>query len=77
MLLKELKDTFKLTLSVHFAQSRRHRTLSTTSWSLYPRASIVEMASRDELFFTMPAHPYTQALIDAIPRIGKGKKTKR
>ena len=34
---------------------------------------IVEEASRDELFHS-PQHPYTQALIDAIPRVGEGKK---
>ncbi|WP_347356608.1 dipeptide ABC transporter ATP-binding protein [Bdellovibrio sp.] len=34
---------------------------------------IVEIASRDELFKN-PQHPYTQALIGAIPRVGQGKK---
>lgn len=34
---------------------------------------IVEMAPKDELF-TNPKHPYTKALIDAIPRVGSGKK---
>lgn len=34
---------------------------------------IVEIASRDELFAN-PRHPYTQALIQAIPRVGQGKK---
>lgn len=34
---------------------------------------IVEVATRDELF-TNPQHPYTQALIGAIPRVGEGKK---
>lgn len=34
---------------------------------------IVEVASRDELF-SNPQHPYTQALISAIPRVGEGKK---
>lgn len=34
---------------------------------------IVEIASRDELFKN-PQHPYTQALIGAIPQVGMGKK---
>lgn len=34
---------------------------------------IVEVATREELFRN-PQHPYTQALIAAIPRIGQGKK---
>ncbi|MGZ3772247.1 MAG: ABC transporter ATP-binding protein [Pseudobdellovibrionaceae bacterium] len=34
---------------------------------------IVEIADRDELF-SNPQHPYTQALIGAIPRVGHGKK---
>ncbi len=34
---------------------------------------IVEVATRDELFAN-PKHPYTQALIAAIPRVGDGKR---
>jgi oligopeptide transport system ATP-binding protein len=34
---------------------------------------IVEVAAREELYAN-PQHPYTQALIGAIPRIGEGKK---
>ena len=34
---------------------------------------LVEVAPRDRLFQT-PSHPYTQALLDAIPRIGRGRR---
>ena len=34
---------------------------------------IVEISTREELFRN-PQHPYTQALIQAIPRIGEGKR---
>jgi oligopeptide transport system ATP-binding protein len=34
---------------------------------------IVEIAPREELF-TNPKHPYTKALLAAIPRVGDGKK---
>jgi oligopeptide transport system ATP-binding protein len=37
---------------------------------------IIEIAPRDELFRN-PRHPYTQALIEAIPRVGTGKKRMR
>ncbi len=34
---------------------------------------IIEMAPRDQLFGN-PQHPYTQALIEAIPKVGTGKR---
>lgn len=34
---------------------------------------IVEIGSRDDIF-NQPKHPYTQALLSAIPRVGEGKK---
>ncbi len=37
---------------------------------------IVEMADRNSLYAN-PLHPYTQALLEAIPRIGPGRKGKR
>jgi oligopeptide/dipeptide ABC transporter ATP-binding protein len=37
---------------------------------------IVELAPREEIF-ARPAHPYTRALLNAMPRIGGGKGRKR
>ena len=37
---------------------------------------IVELAAR-EAIFARPAHPYTRALLDSIPRIGGGRRRKR
>ena len=34
---------------------------------------LVELAPRDDLF-ARPAHPYTRALLDAMPRIGAGRR---
>lgn len=34
---------------------------------------IVEIGGRDEIF-NRPSHPYTQALLQAIPRVGQGKR---
>ncbi|WP_378944361.1 ABC transporter ATP-binding protein [Mesorhizobium sp. ANAO-SY3R2] len=36
---------------------------------------LMEVASCDDLFNT-PSHPYTQALLAAVPRIGKGRRKK-
>jgi oligopeptide/dipeptide ABC transporter ATP-binding protein len=34
---------------------------------------IVELASRENLF-AHPAHPYTRALLAAMPRVGRGRR---
>lgn len=36
---------------------------------------LMEVAPSDDLF-TTPSHPYTQALLAAVPRIGKGRRKK-
>ncbi|MBV9569038.1 MAG: ATP-binding cassette domain-containing protein [Hyphomicrobiales bacterium] len=37
---------------------------------------IIELAPREDVF-AHPAHPYTRALLDSMPRIGKGRRRKR
>jgi len=36
---------------------------------------IMELASADDIFAT-PSHPYTQALFNAVPRIGRGRRNR-
>jgi oligopeptide/dipeptide ABC transporter ATP-binding protein len=37
---------------------------------------LMELASRDDLFGT-PSHPYTQALLATVPRIGRGRRRRK
>ena len=37
---------------------------------------VIELGPRDDIF-KRPAHPYTRALLEAMPRIGAGKRRKR
>ncbi|MBN1983794.1 MAG: dipeptide ABC transporter ATP-binding protein [Chitinivibrionales bacterium] len=74
-LLKELQDKFRLTYLFISHNLAVVEHLCDNIMVMY-LGSIVEMASRNDLF-SNPRHPYTQALIDAIPRIGEGKKLKR
>ncbi|MBV8426049.1 MAG: ATP-binding cassette domain-containing protein [Hyphomicrobiales bacterium] len=37
---------------------------------------VIELARREDIF-THPAHPYTRALLDSMPRIGTGRRRKR
>ena len=37
---------------------------------------VIELAPRENLF-ARPAHPYTRALLESMPRIGRGRRAKR
>ena len=37
---------------------------------------IIELGRREDIF-AHPAHPYTRALLDSMPSIGKGRRRKR
>lgn len=71
-LLKDLQERMKLTLVFisHDLSVIEHVCNRVAVMYL---GKIVEQASRDEIF-SAPKHPYTQALIDTIPKVGAGKK---
>lgn len=74
-LLRELQETFKITYLFISHNLAVIEHLCDEIMVMY-LGSVVEKASRDSLF-SNPTHPYTQALIDAIPLVGSGKKSKR
>jgi len=71
-LMKDLQEKFKLTYVFisHDLSVIEHLCDRVAVMYL---GKIVEIAPREQLFAN-PRHPYTQALIAAIPRIGEGKK---
>jgi oligopeptide transport system ATP-binding protein len=71
-LLKDLQDRLKLTYIFisHDLSVIEHVCDRVAVMYL---GKIVEVATRDELF-SNPQHPYTQALLGAIPHVGEGKK---
>jgi oligopeptide transport system ATP-binding protein len=71
-LMKDLQEKFKLTYIFisHDLSVIEH--LCDRIAVMY-LGKVVEIATRDELF-NNPQHPYTQALIAAIPKVGTGKK---
>lgn len=71
-LLKELQEKLKLTY-VFISHDLSVIEHTCDRIAVMYLGKIVEIADRDELF-SNPQHPYTQALISAIPQVGKGKK---
>lgn len=71
-LLKDLQKEFKLTYLFisHDLSVVEH--LCDRIAVMY-LGKVVELASRDELFHN-PRHPYTQALFEAIPKVGLGQR---
>jgi len=74
-LLSDLKDEFRLTYLFisHNLSVIRHICDRVAVMYL---GKIVEIAGKDEIFGN-PLHPYTKALISAIPRPGPAKKNRR
>ena len=64
-LLRELQRELGLSLHVHLAQSAVVRHISHRVMVLY-LGKVMEIAERDA-FYANPMHPYSQALISAIP----------
>lgn len=71
-LMNELQDKFKLTY-VFISHDLSVIEHVCDRIAVMYLGKIVEIATRDELFKN-PQHPYTKALIAAIPRIGEGKR---
>ncbi len=71
-LLKDLQDKLKLTY-VFISHDLSVIEHVCDRIAVMYLGKIVEVGTRDELFQN-PQHPYTQALIGAIPRVGQGKK---
>jgi oligopeptide transport system ATP-binding protein len=71
-LLKDLQDKFKLTF-IFISHDLKVIEHFCDRVSVMYLGRIVEMTGRDQLF-EEPLHPYTQALLGAIPEVGQGKK---
>lgn len=74
-LLKDLQRDFKLTYIFISHDLAVVEHLCDVIAVMY-LGKIVEMAPRDELFDN-PKHPYTKVLLEAIPKVGEGKRKNR
>lgn len=68
-MLNELKDEFNLTLMFISHDLSVIKFLSDKAAVMY-LGEIVELGTKDEIFNT-PSHPYTKALLNAVPKFGK------
>lgn len=71
-LLKELKDNFSLTLILITHDMSVIKYLADRVAVMY-LGEIVEIGRCDEIF-TAPKHPYTQALLSAVPQLVEGER---
>ncbi len=71
-LLKELKDNFNLTLILITHDMSVIKYLADRVAVMY-LGEIVEIGRCDEIF-TAPKHPYTQALLSAVPQLVEGER---
>lgn len=74
-LLNELKDEYKLTYIFISHNLAVVRHISDRIGVMY-LGNIVELADKNEIFFN-PMHPYTKALLSAVPVIDKNKRGER
>jgi oligopeptide transport system ATP-binding protein len=74
-LLQDLQEELRLTYLFIAHDLRVVKHISQRVAIMY-LGKIVELASRDEIY-SNPRHPYTRALLSAIPQIGVGRRAER
>jgi len=74
-LLKELKESLELTYLFITHNLAVVDYIATHVGVMY-LGKIMELGTKDEIF-SNPKHPYTINLLDSIPSVGKGKRTRK